>query len=98
MDKYDAYMPVDPDFFDVLEELRGQQVRIFWFNRHNELADTKGICRGVLKADQGEFVYTGVDQLVRLDNIITVNGRPGPAFDKYDAYANACLSCMGGYE
>jgi hypothetical protein len=35
---------------------------------------------------------------VRLDRIITINGKPGPAFDEYDNYANACLSCQGGNE
>jgi len=35
---------------------------------------------------------------VRLDCIITINGKPGPAFDEYDSYANACLSCQGGNE
>jgi hypothetical protein len=33
---------------------------------------------------------------IRVDRIITVFGKPGAAFDEYDAYANACLSCTGG--
>jgi hypothetical protein len=38
------------------------------------------------------------DDYVRLDRIITINGKPGPAFDEYDNYANGCLSCKAGYE
>ena len=35
---------------------------------------------------------------VRVDRIIVYNGKPGPAFDEYQAFANECLSCKAGYE
>lgn len=98
MDTYEAYMPVDPDFYDVIKDNRGNYIKVFYFNPGNELRDAQGTCKGILKADQGEFLFTGKERLVRLDTIITLNGRPGPAFDKYDGYANACLSCQAGYD
>jgi len=35
---------------------------------------------------------------VRLDRIIVINGRPGPAFEEYEGYALACLDCSGGMD
>lgn len=32
---------------------------------------------------------------IRIDRIITLFGKPGAAYDEYDAFANACLNCAG---
>ena len=34
--------------------------------------------------------------MIRIDRIITLFGKPGAAYDEYDAFANACMDCSGG--
>ena len=48
--------------------------------------------------DAGLFIALNTGSKVRVDRIITLYGKPGAAYDEYDAYANACMDCMGGYE
>lgn len=98
MKNYDSYMPVDPDFYEVTEIFLKKNVKVFYFGKNDELEEAKGILTGVKKIQFAEFIDVENNELVRLDKIITINGKPGPAFDKYDAYANACLSCQSGYD
>jgi hypothetical protein len=43
------------------------------------------------------MVFENGDE-VRTDRIIVYNGKPGPAYDEYDAYALAPLTCKAGYD
>jgi hypothetical protein len=54
-----------------------------------EIKDIKG---------EGMFILLDSGTRIRIDRIITLFGKPGAAYDKYDAFANACMDCMGGYE
>ena len=47
---------------------------------------------------EGMFILLNPDHQIRLDRVITIFGKPGPAFDEYDNFANQCLACTGGYE
>ena len=47
---------------------------------------------------QGLFVVLDNDVAIRVDRIITLFGKPGAAYDEYNAYGNACMDCTGGYD
>lgn len=98
--KYEKYTPVDPDFYDIIsnQSEKSGEMNIFFFKPDNEMGQAKGEYKELMKAPEGEFINFFGDDPVRLDRIITLNGKPGPAFDEYDAYANACLSCQAGYD
>ncbi len=95
------YLPVDPYFFDLIESLKSmnKDVVIHYFGLSNELNQVKGLIEKVIKNNSNqEYLVIKSGENVRLDRIITLNGRPGPAFDEYDGYALACLDCMGGMD
>jgi hypothetical protein len=98
---YDKYSPVDPDFYDIIEDIRKRNlsVLIHYFGPAKELNDARGTIQGVTgNSDHEEFLALDSGSKVRLDRIITLNGRPGPAFDEYDAYSLACLDCTAGMD
>ncbi|NLB26446.1 MAG: hypothetical protein GX820_07110 [Bacteroidales bacterium] len=95
------YLPVDPYFFDLIESFKSmnKDVVIHYFGLSNELNQVKGLIEKVIKNNSNqEYLVIKSGENVRLDRIITLNGRPGPAFDEYDGYALACLDCMGGMD
>ena len=98
--QYQKYTPVDPDFTDIIntQAEKPRSFRIFFFQPNHEIGQSDGKYNGIRQEPDGEFIELTGDKNVRLDRIITVNGKPGPAFDEYDAYANACSSCQAGYE
>lgn len=91
----DTYSPIDPDFYDLFDQLiqEKRSGKIFFFNPKKELDEAAGYIQAVLKEPDGQFLKTNNGSKVRLDKIITVFGKPGPAYDEYDSYANACLTC-----
>ncbi|MGM0376983.1 MAG: hypothetical protein ACQEQ0_09410 [Bacteroidota bacterium] len=94
------YTPIDPDFYQIMDkEIRERdEGKVFFFQSDNNIGQAKGKFKGLHKDKNGEFLILIKNDPVRLDRIITLNGKPGPAYDEYDAYANACLSCQAGYE
>ncbi len=97
----EAYLPVDPDFFEVIEHERQRkdQTVVFYFGPDKELKDARGKIAGIVTtAKYEDFLSFENGEQVRLDRIIVINGRPGPAFDLYDSYALACLDCSGGMD
>jgi hypothetical protein len=97
----EAYLPVDPDFFEIIEheKQRKDQAVVHYFGPDKELRDEKGSIRDIITVNKREDYLrfeNGVQ--VRLDRIIVINGRPGPAFEEYDSYALACLDCSGGMD
>lgn len=98
MNKYDAFLPVDPDFYDIANTFIDKYVKVFYFGVDKNVEESKGNYMGIVTRKDGEFLHIKTDEKVRIDRIISINGKLGPAFDEYDAYANACLSCMLGYE
>ncbi len=91
----DRYLPVHPDFYEVAELFLLKDVKVIYFGVNNILEESKGKFKEIVKNSNGEFLDIVNDKNVRLDRIITINGKIGPA---YDAYANACLSCQAGYD
>lgn len=93
-----SYLPVDPVFYDIAETFKGKNARVFYFDNNQSLEESNGLLNGIVKNSSGEFLDIVSGNNVRIDRIITINGKPGPAFDEYDSYANACLSCQAGYD
>ena len=90
-----SYLPVDPDFDETLRGLiqSGGTGKVHFFDPENQVEDAFGTLKGIVKTKNGEFLQLG-DHQIRLDKIITVMGKPGPSYDEYDTYANACLTCF----
>lgn len=95
------YLPVDPDFYDIIEKekLKKKIAVVNYFGENNSLEDAKGEIEGIVSSKNEEkFISFDTGKKVRLDRVITINGRPGPAYDEYDSYALACLDCQGGMD
>lgn len=90
-----TYNPVDPDFYGIIDnlKLKDQKLKVFFFEDDLELNSYEGRIDEVAKADQLEYLKLKNGEQVRLDRIITLNGRPGPLFDYYESFGNACLDC-----
>ena len=94
-----SYSPVQYVYKEVIEEQISKQTtgKIFFFDHNDAVESTEGrILRMEEVKGQGLFIAMEPDMHIRVDRIITVFGKPGAAFDEYDAFANACLSCTGG--
>ena len=94
------YLPIDPDFFELFKkEKENNSTRVVYFDEGTNLEEVTSKIDQIVKSKEDEyFMRFENGQEVRVDRIIVYNGKPGPAFDEYDAFANECLSCRAGYE
>ena len=96
-----SYVPVAYDYREVIEEEINKQTsgKVFFFNADNVVDAVEG---RVIKMEEisgkGIFILLDSGATIRIDRIITLFGKPGAAYDDYDAYGNRCLSCTGGYD
>ena len=96
-----SYVPVQYVYREIIEEEigKGTTGKIFYFNGDNVVDSIEG---RVIKLEEisgeGLFITLEPVALLRIDRIITLFGKPGAAFDEYDAFSNQCLSCTGGYD
>lgn len=90
----DSYLPVPWDFREVLDEVTkaGKDGIIYYFTITPEMEKAEGKIVKVHEEADGEFLFTSKGDKVRLDKVVTLYGKPGPAYDTYDSYANACLN------
>lgn len=95
-----SYTPVAPVYYDMIEAEKEKPFsKIFYFSFGTDLEEASGKITGVEKNDSNdEFLCFDSGDKARLDRIITINGKPGPAYDEYDRYALACLDCSSGME
>jgi hypothetical protein len=96
-----SYLPVSWDFREILAESKaaGKSSKIHYFDATLNIYADEGAIKEIIEIkDEGEFLILESGNSIRLDRIITLYGIPGPAFDIYDSFANACLDCTGGYE
>lgn len=97
-----SYLPIDLDYFELLEkEVQKESVRVFYFNQENypNLDEIKGKASRIEKDDTNAYyMFFENNDKVRLDRIVVFNGIPGPAYDEYDAFALAPLTCKAGYD
>lgn len=99
MDKK-KYTPVDEEFYEIIHNLKTKpgKLKIHYFDAENDWKTKKGNFHSITKKPQGDFMKFKDETEIRLDRIITVNGKIGPAHDEFDAYANECMDCSGGYD
>lgn len=91
----DEYLPIDPDFLEVIEAAKknNKSGKVHFFNPKGEVDDANGHILNIIRNEYGQFIQLSDASNLRLDKIITLFGRPGPAYAQYDSYANACLTC-----
>jgi NADPH-dependent glutamate synthase beta subunit-like oxidoreductase len=96
-----SYSPVQYVYREIIEEeiMKQSQGKIFYFCDDNAVGSVEGV---IVKMEEisgrGLFITMDSDAHIRIDRIITLFGKPGAAFDEYDAYGNTCLDCKGGYD
>lgn|SRR5690606_3976990 len=96
-----SFTPVDYVYREMIEEAiaSGKRGKVFFFERAGVVGEAEGqIIQLEEIAGKGLFIHLNPSASVRIDRIITLFGKPGAAFDEYDAYANTCLDCRGGYD
>lgn len=97
----DSYLPVAWEYQEAIQEeiKKSSKGKIFFFNQNKELdAATGTVVSMEEEKGKGLFVHLDTNAKIRADRIITFFGKIGAAYDEYDAYANACMDCLGGYE
>lgn len=97
----DTYLPVQYVYREIIEEeiKKATTGKIFYFLDDNSLESAEGrIIKMEEIAGEGVFITLAPHAHIRIDRIITLFGKPAAAYDEYDAYANACLDCRGGYD
>jgi len=94
-----TYTPVAYEYREIIEEqiARAASGKIFFWNDRQEVDEVTG-CAIKLEDIPGKGMFISLDSgaQVRIDRIITLFGKPGAAFDEYDAFANQCLACTAG--
>jgi len=96
---YSSYTPIAYDFREVIEEqiVKKASGKIFFWSPENTVDDVTGrVVKLEERKGEGVFVCLDSGACVRIDRIITLFGKPGAAFDEYDAFANQCLACTAG--
>ncbi|HKM43839.1 MAG TPA: hypothetical protein VJY12_00110 [Dysgonamonadaceae bacterium] len=94
------YLPIDPDFYELFEkEKENDSTKVVYFGEGTNLEEVNSkIDKIENRNGNAYFMIFQNGNEVRVDRIIVYNGKPGPAFDEYQAFANECLSCKAGYE
>lgn len=95
-----SYLPVAWEYLEIIKEEIGKKSsgKIFYFDKDNTVGEAQGAIANMAKEkDRGVFLIMDNGQRIRIDRIITLYGKIGAAYDEYNAFANACMDCMGGY-
>lgn len=96
-----SYLPVAWVYREVIEEAIENKTsgKIFYFCQEDGVCEASdSILQLKEMGKEGLFVVLSKGMKIRVDRIITFFGKPGAAYDEYNAYANACMDCLGGYE
>jgi hypothetical protein len=94
-----SYTPVPYDFRETIEEAIAKRSsgKVFYWNENQKVDEQAGkVDRLEDIPGKGMFITMDSGAQIRIDRIITLFGKPGAAFDEYDAFANQCLSCTAG--
>jgi hypothetical protein len=98
-DMENSYTPVAYEYREVIEEqiANRRSGKIFFWSASQEVDEAVGqVVRLEDVAGNGMYITLDSGKQIRIDRIITLFGKPGAAYDEYDAYANQCLSCTAG--
>lgn len=96
-----AYLPVAWVYREVIEEQIAKKGRgkIIFFCEEEGICEANGpIIKMEEISKEGVFITVENQSTIRIDRIITLFGKPGAAYDEYESYSNACMSCTGGYD
>lgn len=96
-----SYTPVPYIHREIIEEeiAKRTEGKIFYFNDSLTMDSAEGHVRKMEEfPGKGLFIELNTGLRIRIDRIITLFGKPGAAYDEYDAFGNVCLSCTGGYD
>jgi hypothetical protein len=95
----ESFTPVPYDCREVIQEQMSLRTegKVFFFKDGKVDEASGSISKQEEVPGKGTFIFIG-ETPVRIDMIITLFGKPGAAYDRYDAFANACLDCKGGYD
>lgn len=94
-----SFTPVSYDIRETIQEEIEKKTsgKIFYWKAPEVVGEKSGFIRMLAdRAGSGMFIILDSGEEIRIDKIITLFGKPGAAFDEYDAFANACLSCRAG--
>lgn len=91
----DSYLAIDPEVKEMIEKFcqQNETAKIHYFDTSGEVSDIIGSPEKIVTNEAGVFLIIKNDSKIRLDKIITYGGKPGPAYDQYDYFANVCLAC-----
>ena len=95
-----SYSPVQYVYREVIDEEieKGRSGKIFYFCNESICTEEGRIVSQEEIPQQGIFITLDNGKQIRIDRIITLFGKPGAAFDEYDAFGNACMDCTGGVD
>lgn len=96
-----SYLPVAWEYREVIEEAIKKKTagKVFYFCQEEGICEASGsIVKLKEISKEGLFMVLNTDLKIRVDRIITLFGKPGAAYDEYNAYGNACMDCLGGYD
>jgi Rho-binding antiterminator len=81
-----AYNPVIGSFREELEALVAQKkyVKIRHFSDLHEFLSTAAIIQAIFTEQEAEFARLNTGEVVRLDKIARVDGKPAPGYDIED--------------
>jgi hypothetical protein len=94
-----SYTPVPYDFRETIEDAIAKKLegKIFFWADGQKVDEQSGRVERLEDVPgKGMFITLDSGAQIRIDRIITLFGKPGAAFDEYDAFANQCLSCTAG--
>lgn len=90
------YTPVDFVYREATTEAitRKQHGRIFYFDDNDQLESADGTIVKMQEDPYGWWIELNNRQRIKLHRVITLFGKPGPAYDEYDTYSIRCGECM----
>jgi transcriptional antiterminator Rof (Rho-off) len=87
------YVPVSCEFYDEVAVFATEQKtgKIHYFKSLEEkvLASAEGPVSDIVTEHKVEYLTTRRDK-IRLDRVVSIFGRPGPAFEIYQSFGNSC--------
>ena len=71
---YTQFTPVDPDFYDIVNDYQHQLLVVHYFNPHGEVDTVRSeLVRLTKSGKEGDFVVLKSNDKVRLARIITIH-------------------------
>lgn len=97
---WSSYLPVAWEYREAIQEAIEEKKtgKIFFFNENNELDEAAGPGLKMENDKHGDFLITQTGARIRIDRIVTLYGKVGAAYDEYNAFADACMDCLGGHQ